>query len=1034
MTILKVIHRVLFVFAFMAVFLTCIIPEESSDHRFSSFETMELIASVETLEQAKQLSIDHNLNLSFFSKYGYAVFSADTEETYRRLLDVESNLFHPNGVSRAEAPPFKSKEDLSKQYALTMMNTIQAWDVTTGLNSTVVAVIDTGIDINHPEFTGRISPMSYNSKTKAVGVSAVIDDDGHGTMVAGIIAANKGNNIGIAGVAPTIQLLIIKANEPDNGSFLDSSIIEGIYYAANNGADVINLSLGGEYANPMTKIALEYAESLGVLVVAAAGNSSSSTKMYPAAFPSTISVSAVDETSSIATYSNFGDTITIAAPGTNIYTTLQGGGFGYASGTSLAAPHVAGVLALMVSHLSDDIHSIKERLIRTSHDLGAFGLDPYYGYGLLNTYDSLTHPLVTVSFETFGGSEMMPIRIAKDRTFMIESSPLKDGVVFEGWYADLHLTQPWSEQSDVASTDITLYAKYSNNSHIVTFITSGTDVEPIHVAHGSTFPIPLSLKEQHDFMGWFLDDSFENAYVSQPVYSDLTLYAHFIEIQVYYNIMFVSEGTPLEPVQVKQGDTYLPPDSLMEGHHFLGWYLDQNFTQPYLFEPIFSHQTLYAKFERMVFTITFLSSGTDVEPLYVEYLSFFNLPTTEKSGHLFLGWFLDEALMNPYVSEEVTSDMTLYAGFERNHYVIQFVTEGSLVEPITVLHGDTFELPLSTKEGYFFINWYVDSTFTTVYVPSPVDASITLYALFDETQRFTVSFQANGSWLDSLEILPYQTFDLPIVTKIGHTFEGWFEDIDWTIEYEPAPLMGNLTLYAKFVPISFEVLFFDFFDSILDHQTIFYGDRAVPPDIISYHDTSSFRYHFEGWNTAFEQVTDNLSIRPIYSKQFLTSSVFLLPGIDTLSLGTSWIDAGISMIDPLLTVVEVIPEDLDSIGSHRVYYHIQEGEMVWHTMVRMVNILPEQPIVEITLLPDITTIFQGTDYDDPGATSNIGNITTIGDVDPDIPGVYLITYQVVIDSTVFRRQKYVHVLAMEQESTNIPVAIAIAPNKKGWWY
>ena len=159
----------------------------------------------------------------------------------------------------------------------------------------LVAVIDTGIDYNHDEFNGNISPLSYNSFHEVVGLEAVMDDAGHGTAVAGVIAATQNNGIGISGIAPLAELLVIKANFDNEGYFSGAAIAEGVYYAVDNGAHVINMSLGGAYPDPVIEEACDFALSQGVIVVAAAGNNGLPVYNYPASFTSVISVGATTE-------------------------------------------------------------------------------------------------------------------------------------------------------------------------------------------------------------------------------------------------------------------------------------------------------------------------------------------------------------------------------------------------------------------------------------------------------------------------------------------------------------------------------------------------------------------------------------------------------------------------------------------------------------------------------------------------------------------------------------------------------------------
>ena len=230
-----------------------------------------------------------------------------------------------------------------RQWGLTAVHAELAWSIGTG-SGAVVAVIDSGVDGSHPDLTaGMVS--GKNTRNDRGDYSAPdSDNNGHGTHVAGIIAARANNGKGIAGVAPEAQIMPVKVLDADGSGWM-ADVIEGIVWAADHGADVINMSLGGPDAD-FSAAAVQYAQSRGVVVVAAAGNEGSTQAMYPAALPGVVSVSALDDSGAVDNYSNTGESIDIAAPGRRSSRRYPVG-YQSMSGTSMAAPHVAGVAALI---------------------------------------------------------------------------------------------------------------------------------------------------------------------------------------------------------------------------------------------------------------------------------------------------------------------------------------------------------------------------------------------------------------------------------------------------------------------------------------------------------------------------------------------------------------------------------------------------------------------------------------------------------------------------------------------------------------
>ena len=259
-----------------------------------------------------------------------------------------------------------------------------AWNKSKGSSDVVVAVIDNGIDMQHPDLRGRIvSPYDVIE-----GSTYYINPGEHGTHVAGIIASSIDNGHGGAGVAPNAQIMPINVFMGD--SAYTSDVIQGIYYAVGAGADIINMSLGSYSYSYSFNSAVQYAYQNGVVIVAAAGNDATSSSHYPSSFENVISVSSTDSYDSRSYFSNYGYDIDVAAPGSDIYSTLPNGSYGYMSGTSMASPVVAGVAALILSNAPQlSNNEVANRIFESADDVGSRGWDSYYGYGRVNAKSAL---------------------------------------------------------------------------------------------------------------------------------------------------------------------------------------------------------------------------------------------------------------------------------------------------------------------------------------------------------------------------------------------------------------------------------------------------------------------------------------------------------------------------------------------------------------------------------------------------------------------------------------------------------------------
>jgi subtilisin family serine protease len=307
-----------------------------------------------------------------------------------------------------------------EQWALRKTDAPQAWDIA-HCQGTIVAVLDTGVDPEHPDLintlwtnpgempgngvdddgNGKVDDVHgwhfYQNCTTATCQPdenhLIQDDNGHGTHVTGIAAAQTGNAIGVAGVSWGARAMILKVLD-QNGDGYYYDIAQGIRYAADNGAQVINLSLGGKAFSQLLQDAVDYAHQRGLLLVAAAGNDAASVVRYPAACDNVLAVAATGSDDSWASFSNHGPEVDIAAPGINIISTWPWPGeYAYESGTSIAAAHVSGSAALLWSWQPDLTSvQIQRRLETQADDVNAAtypGADPYLGWGRLNVYRTL---------------------------------------------------------------------------------------------------------------------------------------------------------------------------------------------------------------------------------------------------------------------------------------------------------------------------------------------------------------------------------------------------------------------------------------------------------------------------------------------------------------------------------------------------------------------------------------------------------------------------------------------------------------------
>lgn len=397
--------------------------------------------------------------------------AADYQVQVSNLIEEEGS-----GERLPSRPQYNvSDTDYELQTYLNYLNLGNTWIDYDGEGVTV-AVIDTGIDTDHPEFSGRISEYSYNATEDKIvkdynDWSLIEDEQGHGTAVAGVIAASMYSD-NVVGIAPKAEILVIKVECDKDGRFTRTSdLVFGLYYAIEQDAKIVNMSFSTySYENPFAE-ATQLAVDSDIICVAAAGNNRTSAFCWPAADENVIGVGALATDSwSLASYSNYGENTKLVAPGTT-YTTQMGGGYGITSGTSMSSPIVAGAIALLTQYDSYMTYEeVTELLYASSYDLGDLGRDVYYGFGALDIYALTRDDRGTVTFDMLTDElDNIEAKFIQGHALQELPEPERLYAVFDGWYYDQTFTQEYNYYEDKLYDNVTLYAKWVNEDDGIPF-------------------------------------------------------------------------------------------------------------------------------------------------------------------------------------------------------------------------------------------------------------------------------------------------------------------------------------------------------------------------------------------------------------------------------------------------------------------------------------------------------------------------------------------------------------------------------------
>ncbi|MFH0886531.1 MAG: S8 family serine peptidase [bacterium] len=357
--------------------------------------------------------------------------------------DPQVLVAEPNYINEIAREPSDPRYLDGTQWALNQsgdkdIDAPEAWDVTVGSSSVVIAIVDTGVDWHHEDLAANIwsnpGEIAGNgidddgngyiddvrgwdfvnvdqpgSSPPGVGEDGYTPDNdpvdyhGHGTHVAGISAAVTNNSIGVAGVTWNSKIMPVRSGYKgiDGGGWLENDdSAAAIQYAADNGANVINLSWGSNASSALIQIAVNYAIASGTVIVAAAGNSDNQLSYYPAAYTDVVAVAATNTTDTKASWSNYGSWIDICAPGLSIYSTKIGNNYGLNSGTSMASPVVSGVAALIFSqNLGLTTTEVISRLKSTADNIDALnpGYEGLLGTGRVNAFRAVGAPTITIN-------------------------------------------------------------------------------------------------------------------------------------------------------------------------------------------------------------------------------------------------------------------------------------------------------------------------------------------------------------------------------------------------------------------------------------------------------------------------------------------------------------------------------------------------------------------------------------------------------------------------------------------------------------
>lgn len=356
------------------------------------------------------------------------------------------------------------------------INAVAAWGVTSGTNDILIGILDTGIDLSHSDLTKKI----FGGYDFVNSDELPRDDHGHGTHIAGIVGAQSNNNIGVAGVCWNCRMMAVKVLDEENRGYY-SWWSSGIEYAVDHGVHAINMSMGGNSFSLSLQDAVRYAYFANVPILAAMMNEGNNVLNYPAAFPEAIAVGMTNRNDMRDVRSSYGAHIHLVAPGTDIYSTMRGNTYALMTGTSMATPHVTGVVGLLYSISNKfTVEQIRRVLQNGADDLvgakseDAPGWDQYYGHGRLNALKAVNYAqnslMKNVSLST---SDFVPARTQQPMRADIGAAALIGPVTYTWEASDL---EPFVDKAESNNSNVTMTWVAAGTKNITVTADNGVSV------------------------------------------------------------------------------------------------------------------------------------------------------------------------------------------------------------------------------------------------------------------------------------------------------------------------------------------------------------------------------------------------------------------------------------------------------------------------------------------------------------------------------------------------------------------------------
>lgn len=365
-----------------------IAPKQAVVHREGRSDTGFVTLKPKHLDDlGNELTAEHILYEPVKSLGLLRVKEADLDHADHTKIDPLVAVTQPEVVYAIARTP-NDPQYSSQAAVLSLVQADSAWNSQIGASNTLVAVLDTGIRGTHPDLSAKMIPGYDFVHAVALAGTENSDDEGHGTIVAGIIAASTDNGVGMAGIDWSARLMPIKVIKSD-GTGTDTDVAQGLRWAVDHDARIVNMSFGGGFSQTL-KDQIDYAWAHGVLMAGASGNGGTEASLYPASWDEVMDVGSVSNSLAHSSFSNYSNSLDITAPGENIISTTFDGGYGTASGTSVATPFVSGAMALMQAQ-NPLINQTKlyDALKNSARDIGSAGYDTYTGYGLLQIRSAL---------------------------------------------------------------------------------------------------------------------------------------------------------------------------------------------------------------------------------------------------------------------------------------------------------------------------------------------------------------------------------------------------------------------------------------------------------------------------------------------------------------------------------------------------------------------------------------------------------------------------------------------------------------------